>query len=274
MKKLIFLLLFSVFLNAQTHRFIYEYHYKKDSTATEYQKDNMVLDVNPDEVKFYEYAYAENDSLNKIRDFKNTMWNDTPALKRKRNTFQNTNYQLQPEFFAINTVDKMEWKLSPETKKMGEFILQKATTNWGGRKWTAWFNSEIPISEGPYKFRGLPGLIFQIQDSKSFFIFNLVKSQKFSNTYDTSEFLESYAGQKAIVISEKIFRKKQMDFYNDPLNDFKESFDPSNGVTYSVMGVKITSKDQFKELTEKYQSMMRKENNPIERDKMILYPTK
>jgi GLPGLI family protein len=48
--------------------------------------------------------------------------------------------------------------------------LQKAT-NFGGRLWIiAWFNLEIPINEGPYKFRGLSGLIFEIGDSQTQFM--------------------------------------------------------------------------------------------------------
>ncbi|WP_435522983.1 hypothetical protein [Chryseobacterium indoltheticum] len=84
MKKLI-LLLFPFILSAQTHRFIYQFHYKLDSTAKEFAKENMILDINPDDVKFYPYSYAETDSLNIIRGQKRSRWDDhLPALVRKR----------------------------------------------------------------------------------------------------------------------------------------------------------------------------------------------
>ena len=236
----------------------------------------MVLDINPDEVKFYPYAYAENDSLGKVRNYKNIMWDDQlPALKRNKNSYTNTSYILLNDFFSFQTEDKISWNLSNETKKSAQYTLQKATTNFGGRKWTAWFSKEVNLSEGPYKFRGLPGLIFEIQDDQQNFIFSLVKSQKFKNTYDTSEFLESFGGKKPIPINEKILLKKRMELFNDPLRDFKEDFKKSNGAgKFSVLGIEVKSIEQFKELTERFQEMMRKENNPIEIDKAVKYPTK
>ena len=261
---------------AQTHRFIYEYQYKTDSLSQEYRKDNMTLDINPDEVKFYEYNYAEIDSLNKTRDFKNCTWNDTPALKRNKNSSENTNYALSPEFFAYRTNDKMIWKLSNETKKVGEYQLQKATTHFGGRHWIAWFNKELNINEGPYKFRDLPGLIFEIEDEKQNFIFKLVKSMKLEKTYNTNDFLENFCQQKALFIDEKTLQKKKIEQYLDPLHDFKQSFKESKerGETgqWKVMNVEIKDISQFKELTEMMQKRILKENNPIELDKAIHYP--
>ena len=62
-----------------------------------------------------------------------------------------------------------------------DWKLQKATTDFGGRKWTAWFTTEIPYSEGPYKFKGLPGLVVELSDSENNFQFELVKISKPEN---------------------------------------------------------------------------------------------
>ncbi|MBE2273848.1 MAG: GLPGLI family protein [Flavobacteriales bacterium] len=270
------LVLLPLLFSAQTHRFIFEFKFKSDSLSKEFRTENMVLDINPDEFKFYPYAYAENDSLGKVRNYKNIMWDDQlPALKRNKNSYTNTSYILLNDFFSFQTEDKISWNLSNETKKSAQYTLQKATTNFGGRKWTAWFSKEVNLSEGPYKFRGLPGLIFEIQDDQQNFIFSLVKSQKFKNTYDTSEFLESFGGKKPIPINEKVLLKKRMELFKDPLRDFKEDFKNSNGAgKFSVLGIEVKSIEQFKELTERFQEMMRKENNPIEIDKALKYPTK
>lgn len=272
--KYLILLLFPFLMSAQTHRFIYEYQFKSDSLAKEFTKENMILDINPDEVKFYPYFFAENDSLNKLKNNNNSSWDDVlPVLKRNRNTNKNTSYVLLNDLFSIQTEDPINWKLSTETKKVGNYNLQKATTTFGGRNWVAWFNTDINLNEGPYKFRGLPGLIFEIADVQNSFNFNLVKSYQLKSTYDTSEFLESFAGQKAIPITEKILLKKQLELFNDPLQDFKEDFKNSKGEgTFMVMNIKIKSLDQFKELTTMTQKRMRNQNNPIERDKAIQYP--
>lgn len=272
--KYLILLLFPFLMSAQTHRFIYEYQFKSDSLAKEFTKENMILDINPDEVKFYPYFFAENDSLNKLKNNNNSSWDDVlPVLKRNRNTNKNTSYVLLNDLFSIQTEDPINWKLSTETKKVGNYNLQKATTTFGGRNWVAWFNTDINLNEGPYKFRGLPGLIFEIADVQNSFNFNLVKSYQLKSTYDTSEFLESFAGQKAIPITEKILLKKQLELFNDPLQDFKEDFKNSKGEgTFMVMNIKIKTLDQFKELTTMTQKRMRNQNNPIERDKAIQYP--
>ena len=45
--------------------------------------------------------------------------------------------------------EKMEWKILKEQQKIGEFNTQKAETNFAGRKWIAWFTSDIPFQDGP-----------------------------------------------------------------------------------------------------------------------------
>ncbi|WP_326987492.1 GLPGLI family protein [Chryseobacterium sp. MP_3.2] len=267
-------LLFPLFFSGQTHRFIYEFQFKSDSLAKEFTKENMILDVNPNDVKFYPYAYAENDSLNKIRNNMNFVWDETlPAISRKNNSNTNLNYILLNDFFAYETKDEVIWKLSNETKTRGVYQLQKATTDFGGRNWTAWFNTEMNINEGPYKFRGLPGLIFEISDDRNNFSFSLVKSYHLSSTANTVDFLDTFGGQKPLIITEKILHRKLLEMYNDPLQEFREDFKKSNGQTkFSVMGTEIKSLEQFKELNLRMQARTRRENNPLELNKAIHYP--
>ena len=58
---------------------------------------------------------------------------------------------------------------------------KKATCRYAGRDYEAWFAPEIPISDGPYKFSGLPGLIVQIHDSDNEHVFELREIKKVNN---------------------------------------------------------------------------------------------
>lgn len=265
------LLFFSIYFSAQTQRFIYEYQFKSDSTAENFEKANMVLDINPEDVKFYDYEYAENDSLNKMRDFKNYIWNETPAIIRKKNSSENMNFELLEDYFKYPSQDEMTWKLTAETKKVNQYNLQKATSDFGGRKWTAWFNTEIPLNEGPYKFRGLPGLIFEVSDAQNQFIFKLIKSYKLYSTYSTADFLESQQGKKALLVDMKTLNKVKINYYNDPFQEIRKNFVYNPNEKIQLMGTRITSKEQITEATKRYQKYIRDNNNKIERDKALRY---
>ena len=43
---------------------------------------------------------------------------------------------------------------------------KKATTNFRGRYWEVWYTEEIPISQGPWKLCGLPGMILKANSPK------------------------------------------------------------------------------------------------------------
>lgn len=276
MKSLLLIFLFPAMLLAQTHRFIYEFQYKPDSTQTEPDKDFMTLDINPEEVKFYPYDYVQTDSLNKVRGINQSDFDGyLPVLTRAKNSDKNTSYFLIDDaYLSLLTTDPIRWKLGSETKEMGGYHLQKATARFGGRDWTAWFTDQIPFQEGPYKFRGLPGLIFQISDSDHYFVFTLARSQNLPKTYDTSQFLESFQGQKATPVTKKIYVKKMLLYYGDPLHAFKEEYknNPNSQSGYYSYGVRITSADQLRKLGEDEQQHILKSNNTIERGMMIHYP--
>ena len=54
---------------------------------------------------------------------------------------------------------------------------KKATTNFRGRYWEVWYTEEIPISQGPWKLCGLPGMILKANSPK----FMLMEAIKINN---------------------------------------------------------------------------------------------
>ncbi|MDE7116310.1 MAG: GLPGLI family protein [Muribaculaceae bacterium] len=63
--------------------------------------------------------------------------------------------------------EKPVWNISDESKDIIGYQCFKATTDFRGRRWTAWFAPEIPIQDGPWKLCGLPGLILEAEDNHS-----------------------------------------------------------------------------------------------------------
>lgn len=68
---------------------------------------------------------------------------------------------LQP-YVSSEAIPEMDWEITETTKEIGSFTTRLATTNFRGRNWKAWFTPEIPISDGPWKFSGLPGMILEV----------------------------------------------------------------------------------------------------------------
>ncbi|UMQ42062.1 GLPGLI family protein [Chryseobacterium sp. Y16C] len=262
-------------VSSQTHRYIYELQYKMDSTETGYEKVNMILDITPKEVKFYGKDLATTDSLNKKFGMNSSYTDMTgQVVKRKINSFDNENFiNIKNGYYTFKTTDKINWTIADETKKVENYTLQKATAKFGGRSWTAWFCKDIPFNEGPFKFRGLPGLIFELSDAKKNYMYTLVKSSKLDKIYSTSDFLESSFGNKAVPINEKQKHKLMMEFYNDPFAFERNNFNKSNNdLRININGKEIHTVDELNTQTKSMQEVIRKYNNPIEIDKVMHYP--
>ena len=115
-----------------------------------------------------------------------------------------------------------DWKIEKGKKSVNGFTLQKATLNYKGRNWIAWFNSEIPLPYGPYKFQGLPGLIFELYDSEDIFHFSLIKSQRLDSVFDTTNFLENNFEFKRRTISENQYNKMLKEYIKDPYKNMQD----------------------------------------------------
>lgn len=78
----------------------------------------------------------------------------------------------------------IKWVLYSDTKLINGVKCQMAATNKFGRRWIAYFSKDYPQSFGPYKFNGLPGLIFELYDTRDDYHFTLTKVEKYTDEFD------------------------------------------------------------------------------------------
>jgi len=66
-----------------------------------------------------------------------------------------------------------EWRIDTNmTKQILGYECIYASCHYRGREWEVWFTPEIPISEGPWKLAGLPGIILKAVDKKGQYIYD------------------------------------------------------------------------------------------------------
>jgi len=106
----------------------------------------------------------------------------------------------------------LNWKILSETTKIGDYKVQKAETDFGGRKWTAWFTTDLPYQDGPYKFGGLPGLIVKAEDDKGDYSFDLMKNYKIDDFPAMNQF------GNTIKVKRGDYLKQQKKFQEDPMS--------------------------------------------------------
>jgi len=63
-------------------------------------------------------------------------------------------------------------------KQIAGYPCQLGYCHFRGRTWKAWFTTDIPVSNGPWKLAGLPGLILEAYDSAYHYHYTLTEIRK------------------------------------------------------------------------------------------------
>lgn len=139
------------------------------------------------------------------------------------------------DFLVVDSLKVWNWKLENETKKIGNYICNKATAvipiieedrkeyeknkkKKGDGKTqfitvsepkeqiiTVWYTPEIPVSQGPDEYWGLPGLILEANDGQTIFLCSKITL----NPKEKSEIKRPTKGKKVNRKEyDKIFKEK------------------------------------------------------------------
>ncbi|RRQ46534.1 GLPGLI family protein [Chryseobacterium sp. SC28] len=275
MKKIFLLFVLSgSFAIGQNKRFIYEYKLVPDSTdLADVKTEMMFLDTSKDGSKYYSYTVFHSDSLMKV-DLEKQLAATGAINVRSDMRKGNVRYSVTktyPDYkiylhrrlgidaYKISEDRKINWKISSEKEKIGEWNAQKAETDFAGRHWIAWFSPDIPIQDGPYKFCGLPGLIVKIEDQTGSHKMELKGIKNITGDLDINVF-----EAKELAINSKQFRKAFKEYENDPTQGIKQM---QLGGTIVVMTGKDGDTAQWvKEQEARLKAEIKKDNNRIELD--------
>jgi GLPGLI family protein len=94
--------------------------------------------------------------------------------KDLRKNLASASMLLRIPSFHLEIAYPLPWILDLTTvDTINGVVCRVATLDYGGRNWTAYYNTDIAIPQGPYVFSGLPGLIVRIEDERGWYRFDL-----------------------------------------------------------------------------------------------------
>jgi GLPGLI family protein len=170
------------------------------------------------------------------------------------NQFSDQKDTMGKIFLVKDTIETIEWNLESETKYIGEYQCYKATytkevevsnmsfnsnneandndkdeePEMEERTVTAWYTPQIPVSNGPAKYQGLPGLILEVHDGK----LTIICSKIVLNPDDKLEIKEPEKGKE---VSEKEYD----DIMEKKTKEMMERFAPRKGRSGEAIEIRI-----------------------------------
>lgn len=184
-------------LNSDEYEINYRYTYQIDSNVSDSKKEIiMQLHYNKGKSQYQSVEKRKSDSV--VNATQSTM------IFYSYGTINPNNYLIEKNSEYITTYESIngiglngnnelfayvqprtifDWNLHGDTATISGYLCQKATVTFGNRSWVAWFTQDIPVSDGPYKFYGLPGLIVSVYDEDDFFKFEMLSIQKTKNAW-------------------------------------------------------------------------------------------
>lgn len=261
---------------AQVNRFVYQVTMKPDaSNKNDIKTENAYLDISPEKSVFYSENRIKRDSVMKAtfqsggaRSFNreqmeglrsNINYSVEKDKKTQKMMFKD---RIGRDVYTYEEDRPLNWKILSETTKIGDYKVQKAETEFGGRKWMAWFTTDLPYQDGPYKFGGLPGLIVKAEDDKGDYSFDLMKNYKIADFPAMNQF------GNTIKVKRGDYVKQQKKFLEDPM-----SFMTQGGGTQIRIGGDGGPRgggggnppaDFRKRMEERVKDEAKKNSNPIE----------
>lgn len=198
---------FMLYRVGQESRFMTSARYYNDSTSAVFNKNYPEPDFkSPEEMQRYAALVLEKVTHKSVRsDYKIIKNFETGNfISVRMHSLVPIQYMEEPMDFA--------WEITNEVDTILGLPCMKAVTQYGGRRYFAWFTPEVPINDGPYVFQGLPGLILKVMDDKGWYTFTV----KNIITDKTKVVIKDWIYENSQKIDRKTFVNKMIDYKQNP----------------------------------------------------------
>lgn len=130
----------------------------------------------------------------------------------------------------IEKIPDFNWIVVQDSvKNIAGYECNMATCSFRGRDYIAWFAPDVPVNAGPWKFRGLPGLILKVADRQGHYSWELDGIQECRKPIE-------FTNKKYVKTSFEKFIKTYKRYIEDPVGYITASggakvkvFDASTG---------------------------------------------
>ena len=175
---------------------LYRYVYLNDTLTGKTKDDLLILQIGTRISKCFSHYSNQVDSLSAlpngdmiigkmINDAMNNgefMRGNYPHKRLKAYIYKNypegrmtvTDGLILQDYLYVDSLHAQIWTMGDSTREVLGYTCQQATSDFRGRRWTAWFATDIPVSDGPWKLGGLPGLILEAYDEGQQHVFTAV----------------------------------------------------------------------------------------------------
>lgn len=238
------------------YKVTYKLDFKLDSTSTEKRSEFMILYLGDEISQFSSRAYVLENPL--VINGNNGSTSRLAVTKffiktikdREASKMYNSVFVPMTDFFYVQDLSLFDWEIYPETKMIKDYKVQKATTSFAGRDYVAWFTTEVPVSDGPYKFNGLPGLILEIADTGNDYVFSFIGLEKLAPALTYKMNFNQYVQSTQEDIAERLH-----EYCRDPMTHMRAQGHNTNNKL---------DPEWHKKMVAAFTEMLEKENNPLE----------
>ena len=113
------------------------------------------------------------------------IYNNYPEAKRTIHDAAFFDYYIYED-----DLEPQQWTMVPDSvKTILDYSCRKAVCTYRGRTYEAWYCPDIPVSLGPWKFSGLPGLIMSVRDIKGHYTFDISGLEKSNEPIEYIEYI-------------------------------------------------------------------------------------